>query len=346
MENKRKVGQKSTRQAEYCYNSSDDDTDTSEELVGFDSDEDFSMKSYGKRLRTSEKKVVLQEAKEGREKITRKPTRRPDPNVFNRNALLARENRKRKKERAVQMEQENEELQTQIQKLQKVIKRQEVVVTGLRNERNYLKSVINNQSEIVGIIKKLKGRDHCAEKQMMEQNKSSPTSQYSDYSSMLGDNGHVSDEFDHGTATEDPFLLDESLLNATLFSTDLLLGSPVDQLQSFCDLDTEDLSNNNRLDWNLSDADETLKNVNFDLNEDLRREMKVGNKEQSGEVVRSEHNYFYSDSVADRPLKSFGEGDAEMKAGICLHINGGKVSLEFCSRCHRSATEEWQAKRM
>ncbi|XP_059622010.1 uncharacterized protein LOC132265392 isoform X2 [Phlebotomus argentipes] len=88
-------------------------------------------------------------------KINRMPTRRPDPNVFNRNALMARENRRKKKELMEQLEREVFELREKSKKLHKSLFKQSATIKSLKQENKYLQSVIGNQTEIVKLLKTL-----------------------------------------------------------------------------------------------------------------------------------------------------------------------------------------------
>ncbi|XP_058445357.1 uncharacterized protein LOC131426545 [Malaya genurostris] len=84
--------------------------------------------------------------------LERNPTRRPNPKISNRNALLARENRKRKKEHVENLEKEVDELKELNSKLRKEMKRKTKLVTQLTRERNYLKNVIANKTGIMAVL--------------------------------------------------------------------------------------------------------------------------------------------------------------------------------------------------
>uniref|UniRef100_A0A1B0EXS9 BZIP domain-containing protein n=1 Tax=Phlebotomus papatasi TaxID=29031 RepID=A0A1B0EXS9_PHLPP len=128
-----------------------------------DSDEEYApsvrgRKVSGKRLATSSGKengVQRGGRRESVGKVNRLPTRRPDPNVFNRNALMARENRRKKKELMEQLEREVMELREKSKKLHKSLFKQSVTIKNLRQENKYLQSVIGNQTEIVKLLKTL-----------------------------------------------------------------------------------------------------------------------------------------------------------------------------------------------
>ncbi|XP_050317404.1 uncharacterized protein LOC126751294 isoform X2 [Bactrocera neohumeralis] len=90
----------------------------------------------------------------------RMPTRRPNPNVQNRNALLARENRRKKKAHLEAMEKELEEVRSANKQLKKALKQQMKAVGQLQREKRYFQSVIANHKEIENLIKALNVRMH------------------------------------------------------------------------------------------------------------------------------------------------------------------------------------------
>uniref|UniRef100_A0A0A1XP44 CREB/ATF bZIP transcription factor n=1 Tax=Zeugodacus cucurbitae TaxID=28588 RepID=A0A0A1XP44_ZEUCU len=90
----------------------------------------------------------------------RMPTRRPNPNIQNRNALLARENRRKKKAHLEAMEKELEETRAANKQLKKALKQQMKAVGQLQREKRYFQSVIANHKEIENLIKALNVRMH------------------------------------------------------------------------------------------------------------------------------------------------------------------------------------------
>jgi hypothetical protein len=49
------------------------------------------------------------------------------------------------------------------------------------------------------------------------------------------------------------------------------------------------------------------------------------------EVIKSEHNYFELDNKQNL-----------LDPGVCVHIGGGKLSLEFCASCSTQAASAWE----
>lgn len=354
--------------AKVAQQSRKDDYETSDtesvvtQMALEDSDSDFDAPTPStnrKRLASSASSFHQNGAKRPM-LVERQPTRRPDPNVSNRNALMARENRKRKKEQMENLEQQNENLQRDLKRLQKMVQRQEVIITGLRNERNYLKGVLENQSEIAKLLKKLQNEkeEELEQQQQLQQprakqeNGASPNSVYSDSGMSFGGEGspfHGGDDddeeetqnlFDHGTLLEDACL--EAALNADfpLLSTDLMFSA------GGGDVPADELLNFDFPDALIDEEEEEADNLN-------------GNNQT--QVIRSEHNYVHPDVCVP---KDAGRGPANkvtlpatsthrssesesQRPGICFHIRGGgKVSLEFCSKCHESATRDWHFKRL
>jgi hypothetical protein len=82
----------------------------------------------------------------------RGPSKRP---CLNRNALMARENRQRKKEYIERIESKLQTLQLQNQDLNSTIKKQSVEIRRLTNEVTYLKTVLNNNTVITSLLKSM-----------------------------------------------------------------------------------------------------------------------------------------------------------------------------------------------
>jgi len=130
-------------------------------MLHFDSDDGESCTSYGsdisvvyddrsfKRMKTFS--LISQD-----DDIKRKPTRRPDPKVTNRNALMARENRRKQKERTEKLELENSMLMKKNSELNRLLKDKDNTISRMKKEYNYLKSVIANKTSILAVLNSLK----------------------------------------------------------------------------------------------------------------------------------------------------------------------------------------------
>lgn len=84
----------------------------------------------------------------GKERL---PTRRPDPNVYNRNALLARENRRKKKVYLETIEKELYVARKANRVLMKALKRQMKKAHRLEREKEHFKRLIGKGNDLLGI---------------------------------------------------------------------------------------------------------------------------------------------------------------------------------------------------
>lgn len=236
-----------------------------------DSEEDCEYQPSNKRTRT-----ITNVSNNG---IQRRPTRVPNLKIQNRNALLARENRKRKKEMMDSLEKTVDDLQTDNKKLLKMMKSKDDRTLKLEQEVRYLKSVIVNRTEIVSVLKSL---PKFPSKIKDVADKSTGSGSETASCETFDDN-----DLDVDVATE----WDEILRNPFTAATDFSDISKVDGIGM------------------LSPASSPMSEIS------------------------TEHNYFEKTSL----MSNANEGSA----GVCVHINSGRVSLEFCSTCHYNATNTW-----
>lgn len=292
-----------------------------------DSDEDGSL--VGKRRRISGGVAPVSRKSDEERKLMRNPTRRPNPKISNRNALLARENRRRKKEHVENLEKEVDELKECNGKIRKVLKKKCKLVDQLTRERNYLKSVIANRTGIMAVLKSVQraglpmtssGLSYVTEPTMMQQQHQRRNGSSSDEG--LGSSPHsmLTDDDDkfnpHGTvhSKEDPFW--SSFLIESEFSFPDLGMMVAGQEVPF----EEEFSR-------LPDVDELLST------------MAGGDRSGSSsseQVITTEHNYF------DHSNHSSLDSGSAAGAGVCVHIvPGGRVSVEFCASCALSSQRAW-----
>lgn len=287
-----------------------------------DSDEDGSLR---KRRRLSGGGVApVSRRTEEERKLLRNPTRRPNPKISNRNALLARENRKRKKEHVENLEKEVDELKECNGKIRKALKKKCKLVDQLTRERNYLKSVIANRTGIMAVLKSVQraglpmtssGLSFVTEPLMQQRRTGSSSDEGlgSSPHSMLNDE----DKFNpHGTvqSKEDPFW--SSFLIESEFSFPdlgmMMAGQEVPFEEEFS---------------RLPDVDELLST------------MAGGERcssSSSEQVITTEHNYF------EHSNHNSLESGSAAGAGVCVHIvPGGRVSVEFCASCALSSQRAW-----
>lgn len=261
-----------------------------------DSEEDCEYQPNTKRSRT-----IANVSQNG---ILRKPTRVPNMKIQNRNALLARENRKRKKEMMDSLEKTVSDLQNQNKKLMKMMKLKDTRTVKLEHEVRYLKSVIANRTEIVSVLKSLPKfpvqASAVKEENKIKDEKTSGSCTGSETASCetFDDNGSV--------LAADPFL---PWITDDFSFTDLEVATEWDSI----------LGINSATDFSdipkLDDID-ILSPASSPLSE-----------------ISTEHNYYEKSSFIS----------TDSGAGVCVHINSGRVSLEFCSTCHYNATNTWIA---
>ncbi|XP_017845519.1 uncharacterized protein LOC108602027 [Drosophila busckii] len=117
--------------------------DVSSSEVDSDSDVNFEPPKVKQRNTLTRSCAKDADSDGGKRKsaVMRLPTRRPDPNVYNRNALLARENRRKKKAHLEALERELNETRTTNKSLLKALKKQFKLTQKLEKECEYLKDV-------------------------------------------------------------------------------------------------------------------------------------------------------------------------------------------------------------
>lgn len=254
-------------------NLQDDETYYTGSNISYSDDNDSEYQSDAKNIKSNRGGEVGH-------KIERKPTRVPNLKISNRNALLARENRKRKKELMETLEKDVDILHDKNRRLHKIIKTQDSQMKKLEKEINYLKSVLKNHTEIVQILKSL---SHAPPR--------------------------------HNTMIE----IDKSAL----------INSPKSDTIS-CNSSDDDLEAENiHTEW-----DDILKNpLNSvsDFSDIPSMEQTSGFSPFS--EISTDHNYSHY------KMNTFEEPSTP---GICLHINTGRISLEYCSVCHHNASNSWE----
>lgn len=235
-------------------------------------------------------------------RVQRRPTRVPNLKIQNRNALLARENRLRKKQMMEEMESSVNELETENHKLIKMMKFKDRKNEELIKEVRYLKSVIANRTEIVSVLKALPKAFPAT-----KNNSITPTQSLLIKSEMLSyassDTLSISEDIDNGIKEFDPIL---EYVNSQFIPN--------------LDIETE---------W-----DQILKNPfnsSTDFSDIPKLEIDSPSASPSSSGVSSDHNYSHYD---ENILESIDQEQISDPApGVCIHINRGKVSLEFCVIC-------------
>lgn len=151
----------------------DDDDYTSDEMIYSDdmqSDDDDNASRTGnnsKRLQSyqpepndglfrNRTKLTTKQSKTA-SSIKRMPTRKPDPKVSNRNAIMARENRRKKKEHMEVLQKTVDDAQNENKKLRKMLSMRNNTITKLTQESLYLRSILANKTEIMSLLRCIQG---------------------------------------------------------------------------------------------------------------------------------------------------------------------------------------------
>lgn len=238
--------------------------------------------------------------------VERQPTRRPDPNVSNRNALLARENRKRKKEHLQTLEGQVEKFQSENSSMRKTIKQQAKMIKQLQKEKMYYKNLLQSQPQIVNVLEKFNNN-------------------------FRGNIGGVRTP-SSSTGSSSPFSVGDD--NGTpLINDDFLSLAVPDIIDSL-------LSDMNSVDYKSHDpTDYDLLGINSPFHTAATPDYFSSTDCLSS--ISEEHNYTSSSSTSSNSSMNLAGTSplfpAETTSGICLHIAGDKVSVEFCSVCCENA---------
>lgn len=332
-----------------------------------------STSSTGGDIRTSSGKI-----------IERMPTRRPNPKISNRNAVMARENRRKKKEYLENLQRDVDQFQSENKKLRKLLNMRNTTITKLTNESLYLKSVLANKTEIMALLKSIQGsRVPITSSNMsfmtddvpkVSAFKREPIASYATSSSGCSPASSFSpspqyhlteqrdDEKENGTNWvdgHDPFLSAATILppTSTINHTDF----------SFTDLDNHFSLDTDGLSWeNLLMNNGGMRQQPYciaDLRDIDDSEILSTNGSHN---VNHEHNYFNNPvkptkgmhqptmatdttaaiapsamHIADDSLMDMATSASTMAPGVCLHVAGGRVSLEFCASCHHNSQNAW-----
>lgn len=294
--------------------------------------------------------------------IERMPTRRPNPKICNRNAVMARENRRKKKEYLETLQKDVDQFQTENKKLRKLLTARNSMISKLTHESMYLKSILANKTEIMALLKTIQGSrvpitssalsfvtdprpyNAAAGEIKREQipsyqgsNSSSGCSPAS-ASSISSPSPYTEDEKENGTNWLDTIISNHDV--DPFLSTALIEPNSL-----FTDFDFPAQTFDNDLQWeSLLNHSSGLKSngdqSSFMIPELLNIDDCDILSTNGSHNVNHEHNYF------NNPVKSTKVNDdqtmpATTATGVCLHVSGGKVSLEFCSQCHTNSQNAW-----
>lgn len=323
----------------------------------FDSDDDYDEPVSRKRANRLQSSYETNEFRnttpsplnDRKQAVQRMPTRRPNPKISNRNAIMARENRRKKKEFMETLQKNADDTQSENKKLKKLLRIRNNAIEKLTQESIYLRSILANKTEIMSLLKTIQGNrtpitsstlsfvtntnyqcNEITSNKRINSTGCSPASSMSSRSMCTDE-----DEKENGTVTaNDPFLstfIEQNFLFTDLAST---AGDPFEITTAA----STSFNNDSDFHWEnlLSDT-----NYKSDLNPitnipDLRDidDSEILSTHSSKHNVINEHNYF------NNPITKKVNADKNAP-GICLHVASGRVSLEFCASCHQSSQNAW-----
>lgn len=288
--------------------------------------------------------------------MKRMPTRKPDPKISNRNAIMARENRRKKKEQMEILQASVEKTELENRKLKKMLHDQNIQISKLTHESAYLRSILANKTEILSLLKCIQGNRTPITSSALnfvtyndykrnDRTSHSPFDMHScDGSTHSGKSpassssitSNIDDDKENGivmTKSMDPFLSmlsDTNNFILTDFDSMQASSSPYDQCSSK-DFQWENLLNEpTSTAYNTADSFSITDIHDMDDNEIL-------STNSSSHTVNIEHNYF-NDTITNNKVA---EASIENTPGICLHVASGRVSLEFCATCHINSQNAW-----
>lgn len=282
---------------------------TSRDFDDSDVDPEYQYQLPAKRARRSnlrETSVMSSGSDSSAMPAARKPTRVPDPKCTNRNALLARENRKRKKEEKDKMENQIEELLQAKKIFAEKCKRLKANEAKMAEEIRYLKSVIENTPQISQCLRKF----NIAE---------------TDTSSTAASSGY---------ATSD-----------TLSVTDLGKTDILNFLEDFCNQNetyfNEMVTDENLEHIELMETSTVIMNstffddVTFSDNKIVDELQPTIARTPPTSARSPDHDYVLRPNY-----------QSHVPVGFCVHTTDGKsCTINFCAECNSKATQQvcWTA---
>ncbi|XP_015115496.1 uncharacterized protein LOC107040078 isoform X2 [Diachasma alloeum] len=253
-------------------------------------DEDFIPEEFSQPPRSGDTSIASTNSQEPRKKRGRGPSKRP---CTNRNALMARVNRQRKKEYLESIETKLTYYRKANKNLANVVQQQGIDLKRLSAEVSYLRSIINNNTSITTLLRTMNEslrRSKCRTEEDNWDSELFPGSQ-----AALGGTPKTSPEPSAPGINCDPSFRG----GVDLVGNPNVINSNEDSQLGITDVDI----------GQLGDFDTDI----FDLPND---------GSDGIDLFRSEQ---------PQPENLFDNLDG---SGICLHVNSGKISLEYCSICH------------
>lgn len=243
--------------------------------------------------------------------VKRRPTRQPK--CFSKNAMMARENRLKKKLYIESLEKEVAALKAENKKIASLVENQSFLISELRKEIRYLKSILANSADISRLIRCIHESTGMSVSTSLDDSltlKQSPVSKQSNSSSNgktppnLWDENSVSSPESQGQVPEE---------NIDMLLDDDVLRHPENLLNESSDI----------LPLTDNDYDFALP---FPMQEEREQQL------QQQQVDVKDHSY---------SIKKEGGEEETDDVGVCLHVSNHRVSLEFCPTCSENATKNW-----
>lgn len=268
---------------------------------------------------------------------------------MNKNAQAARENRIRKKKHLEQVENKLMFYQQKNKSLVNIIQKQDIDIKKLKGEVNYLRCILRNNTNIAALLRSMnEGLSKTSNTEQPKDSKCNAKSTNENYNfknqqrilqsipnTKLSKNNKVThSEFDHTytipkTQNVDGLSLNNGRVNRNEKHEDSeLCTSSIFEDEILFDFEKEaathlSLNNSNKfINVNSSDTEmDEWSGLNINIHNNFTN--LDGSLSLSDDLEKLTN--VYDDSNL---LEQFRD------AGICLHVNSEKVSLEYCSICH------------
>lgn len=289
----------------------------------------------------------------------RGPSKRP---CLNRNALMARENRLKKKAYLEKIENKLSFYQQENKNLVNLIRKQGIHIKQLSGEVAYLRSVLYNNTSITALLKtineglqkinaqknsiRLNHTTGSPNKTVLSQNSCNPSSKQDILNTPNKDifiaNDNTNSFMEHNANESQS---SESYVDSrSQFTFDIKDSLPTKGKANTITSTTSSISEDSYMD-NAKEMDPLLPIAEADLPNGEKKEADIGmdfdqlstfNMDIFEDLPKCEDIMTTVDGLND-PTNLFTEDDISQtldNTGICLHVNSDKVSLEFCSICH------------
>lgn len=238
----------------------------------------------------------------------RRPTRQPK--CFSKNAMMARENRLKKKMYIESLEKEVAALKAENKKIASLLENQSFLISDLRKEIRYLKSILANSADISKLIRSIHQNTGMSVSTSLDHSLTLKQSPVSKQSSTFEKKTPMVTTWDENS-TSLPGSEQEAQVaedNIDMLLDDDVLRHPENLLNESSDI----------LPLGDNDYDFSLP---FPMQEDREQ---VDLKDHSYSIKKEDDEKSSSDDV-----------------GVCLHVSNHRVSLEFCPTCSENAANNW-----